>query len=172
MSQIKDDGLVLASRKEFSSYLGLFYVVWSTAEIETSYALGQFLSLPHAETHLVTARMEFSRKVALLRALVTKSTHKNKAAVVGALNKMQNESKRNVFAHSFIRSTHTTVTFVERTWEGTYKTKKHKFTLDEFQSHVLTFQKAARAFGSALQIDAGDFQDFCDAADTSAANKA
>jgi hypothetical protein len=116
--------------------------------------------------------MEFSRKVALLRALVNKSTHKNKASIVGSLNKMQNESKRNVFAHSFLRSDHRTVTFVERTWEGAYKTKKHKFTLAEFQSHVLAFQKAARAFSSALQIDAKDFQDFCDAADTSAANKA
>ncbi len=90
----------------------------------------------------------------------------------GALNKIQNESKRNVFAHSFLRSTKTTVTFVERTWEGDYKARTHVFTLDEFSDHVRRFQTAARAFAKALQIDDRDFQAFCFAADSSAARKA
>jgi hypothetical protein len=162
-----DSHLVIASRKEFSAWLGLFYVVWSGAEVVTAYAVGKFLSLAHEETHLLTARMEFARKTALLRALISRSDHPKKAALKGALNKMQNESKRNVFAHSFLRSDLKTVTFVERTWEGDFKVRLHKFTLEEFIEHVERFQVAGREFERALGMTDmdKDFQAFCFAAD-------
>ena len=162
--------LPVAGSKEFSAWLGVFYVTWSIAENEMAQAIEAQLRLPHFETHLLTARMEFSRKAALLRALISRSDHPNKAAIKGALNKIQNKSKRNVFAHSFLATNETEVIFVERTWEGEFKARMHKFTMPEFITHVQNFIAAATALSTALAVTPADYRAFCDAAMSLASN--
>lgn len=155
---------VLATQPEFTRILGTFYAVWSSAELCVSWAIGHFLRINYEETHVLTAGMEFGRKAILLRALVKRSDHKHKDSILGALNKIHNDSKRNAFAHSFISSTLTTVTFVERSGAGGYKATAHTFTLPEFAAHVNALIEHSAALSNALDFQSVESQKFGDAA--------
>ena len=155
---------VLATQPQFTQLLGTFYAVWSSAELCVSWAIGNFLRITLEETHVLTAGMEFGRKAMLLRALVKRSDHKHKDLILGALNKVQNDSKRNAFAHSFISSTLTTVTFVERYGGGEYKATAHTFTLPEFEAHVKALIQHSAALSTALDFQPVESQKFGDAA--------
>lgn len=151
----------VALTAEFNMALGWFYTAWASTEGTMDCAICRFLRLSPQETHLLTASMEHGRKASLLRALITRSDHKNKAALLSALNAIQNDSLRNVFAHSYIASDEKVVTFIERSRGGPYKAKEHHFTLDEFRMHVERFLLAAQAFEQSLNLvplELGAFQ--------------
>ena len=73
--------------------------------------------------------MEFARKSALLRNLIYRSDDPKKKLLLRLIGKIQNESKRNVFAHAFIISGPNDVTFIDRSRGGDYAAKKHTFTV-------------------------------------------
>ena len=150
----------LAFDERFLRDVGLFNGTWSAFDIISDYAVGQFLGLPHEITHLLTAGLEFHRKARLLRELIQRSDHTKKKDLLTALNVLQNEGKRNVFAHSFMRSRDDRVTFVERTRHGPLQAKEHHFTGPEFQAHVLKVVEAANTFQLALGVTSQHLEEF------------
>lgn len=148
----------------FVENLGLFYAMWSSLETTVDYLIGRYIKLPHEETHILTAGMEFGRKANLLRTLVMRSADPEKETIRGLLSKIQNESKRNLFAHSMINSNANSVTFIYRKTGGVYSAKETRFTAEEFRDHVRTIAYLARDFHNAAKIDDADFQLFGKAA--------
>lgn len=151
---LRDDEL-LSMKNEFLGLVGAFQQAWANAEVAIDLAIRDLLRLTTDEAHLLTAGLEFNRKASLLRSLIGKSDYKKKAQAVKALNTMQNESKRNVFAHSYIASNRTTVSYIERSRGGKYKATEHNFTLLQFAAHTSKFAGASMEFSEALgQTDA------------------
>src|SRR5438552_3187255 len=127
----------LHMRPEFVMLLGTFHGAWGTLELVADFAIGRLLNLEPMVTHLMTSRVDFNRKARILRYLTKR--HKNRTAMMGALNKIQNESKRNVLAHAYIISDERTVSFIERTAQGEIEGKPHTFDLAGFAEHVRIF---------------------------------
>jgi hypothetical protein len=150
----------LALTAEFQHVLGSFYLLWSSFEFIVDFAIWRFLKLEPTVAHLMTAGLDFNRKARLLRGVIKRSGHTKTAQLQTALNEIQNESKRNVFAHSFWMATPTTVTFIERSRHGPMEIKQHTFTLEEFRSHVLRIEKACSDFEEALAVPREDILDF------------
>ena len=90
--------------QNFVWFLGAFFGTWATLELVASYGIGKFLRISHEEAHILTSGMEFGRKAMLLRNVVRRSDDPKRAQILGAVGKIQNESKRNVLAHAFIIS--------------------------------------------------------------------
>jgi hypothetical protein len=162
---------MLSQDPRFVSYLGVFWGCWASIELTTCYAIGKFLQIPAEETHVLTAGMEFNRMATLLRNLVKRSEHPNKTKILDAINALQNDSKRNIFAHGFILSDATTVTFLERSTRGYYDAEYHKFTLLQFKEHVDRVIRDGTALEQALETPSDEFEAFGRAA-FSAARKA
>ena len=98
------------------------------------------LKITNEDAHLITAGLELNRKATLLRNLLRRSDHPQKSKAIGALNKIQNDSKRNILVHSYLGGTPTTINFIERSKGGAvFHAKNHKFTFEEFQRHVDQF---------------------------------
>jgi hypothetical protein len=144
--------------------LGKFYTTWLVLEATIDYTIGRFLKLPHNETHILTAGMEFGRKASLLRVLIDRSDIRNKLEIKQLLRKIQEESKRNIFAHSIIASNPTSVSFFYRKMDGTFSITEHSFTHAEFESHVRKMTSFAHNFSNALNVDMNEFQEFSRAA--------
>jgi len=149
-----EKGPSLVHGEEFAAWLGRFYQFWSYAEMATSLAIGELLRITDEEAHLLTARMEFSRKAGLIRELLKRRKHPNESAIRSALNKIQNESKRNILAHSILLSDDTALTFIERGWQQDYVSEVHQFTMEEFVKHVHRFALATGDLGRALGLSA------------------
>jgi len=141
---------------EFNMNFGMFHTAWASAEVMMDYAIGEFLRLTPEEIHLVTSGMEHGRKAMLLRNLIGRGKHPNRDELLRTLKIIQNESLRNVFAHSYILSDETTISFVERSRGGRYQATEHEFSLQEFKDHVDAFLNASRDFQAALGLDTGD----------------
>lgn len=153
-----------SSSLQFHSSLGRFYQVWCAVEFSVDLAIGMFLKIPDEQTHRLTAAMEFGRKAVFLRSLIANSDHKQKDNLVIALNALQNESMRNVFAHSFIMSSPKDVSFVERSPHGKFQVHVHPFTPAKFKEHVARFVRHAQDFENALGIERDVFERFGQAA--------
>lgn len=144
----------------FKADLGFFYRLWTVSDALMDFSLGQFLRLTDDETHIVTSGMPFGRKTALLRSLVARSKHKDKGKIKKLINSIQNESLRNVFAHSYIASDDKVISFVERSHSSDYWAKEHRFTMHEFNEHVTQFAYNLKELGDALEIDEDRFRMF------------
>ena len=160
----------LAFDIKFTTIFGLFHVGWSVAESAIDYAIGQFLQLASEQTHLLTAGIDHGRKIMLLRDLIARSDHANRTELLRTLKIIQNESLRNVLAHSYIASDDKTITFIERRRGGPYSVKLYEFTLKEFRDHVRKFTQAAQDFEKALGFTREDLSGFLNAA-SSASHK-
>ncbi len=141
---------ILARTERFERLVGQFYMYWSAFDFAVDFAIGYFLKTPPEVAHLMTAGMDFHRKARLLSALIKRSTHPKKAQLQGALRKGQNESKRNIFAHSFWYSSATAVTFVERTRQGDLTAIEHRYTEIQFKTHLAAFKAAALEFETSI----------------------
>lgn len=148
----------------FLLMLGYFHAMWATLDLALCYGIGKFLGLKAEECHVLTSGMEFGRKLTLLRNLVYRSDHLHKTKIMALLGKIQNESKRNVFAHSFIISDQKTVTFIERSRGGDYKVTRHNFTLKEFYAHVESLGTHAEELTHLIVPSYDEFQRFAEAA--------
>ena len=107
----------------------------------------------------------------LLRALVNRSDRKNKGEIIECLSFFVEQSKRNVFAHSFARSSEENVTFVTRDNHGKFKVTEHSFTPSEFGAHVNAFIDVAKAFEKEVGLTRENIEAFSYAA-TGLASKA
>jgi hypothetical protein len=139
----------LANNDRFQQLLGRFNVIWSIVDFESSLVLGNLLGLSHEQTHLLTTKMPFNVKANLIRALLRPQKTDKARAIATAINKIQNQSKRNVFAHSYIMSNATSVTFIDRSVDAELVVSAHVFTLPEFETHVANLAVAAKEFGEA-----------------------
>jgi hypothetical protein len=108
--------------------------------------------------------MEFGRQLTLLRNLAYRSDDPNKGRITTLVAKIQNESKRNVFAHSYITSSTTVLTFIERSRGGDYKVTRHQFTLLEFVDHIQNFVDAAAELETLLEAGPQELRRFSEAA--------
>jgi hypothetical protein len=149
---------------EFSSYLGTFHAAWSSAELTVDYMIHKLLRISRLQAHHLLAGMEIGRKMRLLDGLLARSDLKNKAELLGGLRKMQNDSMRNVFAHSYIWSDEHYVKFINRRSGGRYEAKEHSFTMIKFRMHVEEFVVTGNNFYTSLAIDYDDLQKFAAAA--------
>jgi hypothetical protein len=154
----------LALTKPFLSDLGLFYGMWSALETTIDYQIGKLLNLPHDETHIITAGMDFGRKANILRVLLKKMELPEKEHMIALIAKIQNESKRNIFAHSQLHSDENTVTFIHRKMGGTYSATETTFTAPEFHEHVADITTLTVEFHRLLAIDQTDLLAFGQAA--------
>src|ERR1700722_17381085 len=145
---------------DFVWSLGAFFAQWATLELVTSYGICKFLKISFEDAHILTSGMEFGRKSMLLRNLAYRSDAPEKGQIIRLLAKIQNESKRNVFAHSFIMSGPQTVTFIDRSRGGDYVATKHTFTVREFFDHVAGFTNHAAALEKCLGLDKGELHRF------------
>lgn len=136
----------------YHKVMGLFNGCWSSVDLVTDYAIYKFLNVTPQQAHLITSGMMFGRKARLLADLIGRSDHPNKAAILGAFNKVRANNKRDVFAHGYIWSDYDSVTFTERSISGEFKAVQHRFTLKELQSHVLQFTLAAEEFWNILGV--------------------
>lgn len=154
----------LCFHPDFLHALGLFNGAWASLELMTSYGIGKFLKISFEEAHVLTSGMEFGRKATLLRNLVYRSDDQDKQAIINLIGKIQNESKRNVFAHSYIISNPERVTFIDRSRGGDYVATEHSFSLWEFAEHVGSFTKTAGTLERAIVKDMAELHDFAKAA--------
>ncbi len=150
----------LTDSRHFNAQYGWFHHIWAINEAMIDCAIGKFLRLNFAETHILTAGMEHGRKVALLRNLVSRSDHQNKAKILRPLKIIQNESLRNVFAHSYIASDDKTIFFIDRSRGGPYRAKEHKFSMTEFEDHVEKFSNASVDLQTAIVFEPLEIEAF------------
>jgi hypothetical protein len=155
---------------EFHRSLGLFHAAWAAMELTLDYMIGQFLKIPYEETHRLVAGIEMGRKIRILESLLQRNDHKNKSALIGALRRIQNESKRNVLVHSLIWSDHEMIVFINRSFGQQYEAKKHTFTLPEFEKHVEQFILDATKFYEAACLEDAALQAFGEAAISAISN--
>src|ERR1700730_3783611 len=154
----------LSFRDDYTQLMGRLQSQWAALEIITDYAIGKFLKVTDGQAHLITSGMMFGRKGRLLADLIAKSDHPRKAAILGAFNKLRGMSKRDMFAHSYLRSTKDTVTFLDRSVSGEFRAEEHTFTLEEFRAYVMDFEIAIGAFQASLGATRGQFEAFAKAA--------
>jgi hypothetical protein len=156
----------LITDPRFLLFLGSFYASWTAADMTLDFAIGRFMDLPADTTQMLTAGMQYGNKIRILREVIRKGEHKNKAKLLTALNKMQNESKRNVFAHSYLIGSSgpaeffDKVSFVERPPGGEYIVREHEFTLEEWKDHCVDFAEASKDFWDALGATNDELQEF------------
>jgi len=150
--------------QRFLALLGYFHVIWASLDLLLCYGIGAVLKIEAEECHVLTAGMEFGRKITVLRNIIHRSTHPKRKELIGLLGKIQNESKRNVFAHSFVLYDEQTLTFIDRTRGGDYQVKLHRFTVDEFAEHVISFGEAVEGLTEILCPDYENYRRFALAA--------
>jgi hypothetical protein len=149
---------------EFNLWLGRFYGAWLSAELTIDYMIGKLLRISHVRAHHLLAGMEVGRKMRLLEGLLQRSNLENKDHAIGHLRKLQNDSLRNVFAHSYLRSDQYTVTFTNRKFGQKYEAKEYKFTIIKFRMHIKEVLANGGKFYESMQIDYKDLQAFGSAA--------
>ena len=144
-----DKSKVIQVHPNFILNLGLFHGAWSSIDLTIDCAVWKFLGIPVEQIHIITSGMMSGPKIRLLHGLVVRSDNPQKAAVIGALNRLQNDAKRAALTHSYVYSDDKTVTFLERP-AGGQKPREHNFTLVEFQEHVQGLANAGRDLWLAL----------------------
>jgi hypothetical protein len=133
-------------------------------------AIGRFLNLTDYEAQILTSGVEFGPKARLLYELVKRSLHPKRADILHSLNKLRNDAKRNVLAHSYLIADRESVTFLERSRGTDYTVKKHQFTHLEWQKHVTTTLQAGEEFWKALGYKHEELEAFALAALSTAKN--
>jgi hypothetical protein len=154
----------LSFRDDYTQLMGRVQSQWAALEIITDYAIGKFLKVTDGQAHLITSGMMFGRKGRLLADLVAKSDNPKKAEILGAFNKLRGMSKRDMFAHSYLRSSEDSVTFLDRSVSGEFRAEEHTFTLKEFRAYVTDFEIAIGAFRTSLGASSEQLVDFANAA--------
>lgn len=144
----------------FLGLYGSFHGAFGVLDLVVDIGIGKLLSLGSEETHIITTAIDFSRRAQMLMDLVRLKDHPQKDVVIAAIQKIQQEAKRNAFAHSYLSASEHVVTFVHRHRENTLKPKRHNYTREEFRVHVESFMKTAADLETALGITQVDFDAF------------
>ena len=116
--------------------------------------------------------MMFGPKASLLRALVKRSSDSRKSEILGALGKLQNDSKRNIIAHGFLGILPARgISFLNRSVQnGEYTCTLIDFTDAEFTQHVDAVLQHSDDLRSALGLSGMMREEFGKAALTAATN--
>jgi len=145
------DAKPFANTPEFCAALGWFYAVWSNTELNIDYAIGKLENISPEKTHALVAKLKFSDKVKLLRVLLNKSAYTNIDKLQQYLNRIEKDSLRNAFSHSFLASDADSVMFIHRKSErGKYSPMMYHFPVDGFLAHVKYFARLSADFQKAL----------------------
>jgi hypothetical protein len=150
-----------AHAPELWAALGQFYVVWTRTELTIDCAMWKLRGTDTTpeNAHKDSARMKFGAKCAQLQTLLGNSKLPNGGKAKELLNRIQHESLRNVFAHSFLVSDEHSVTFIHReleTGEGT----PHTLLRQEFFDHVQNFVDLSVDFQQALGLSNDQVAEF------------
>jgi hypothetical protein len=143
-----------ANTDEFYRSLGGFFAAWSRTELVIDCAIWKALGTETPEeAHERSAGTTFSDKCKQLRALIDdgKVPHK----VRKMLDQIENDSLRNVFAHSILASDEHMVLFIHRKIERPskqYRTMPYRLTRDEFLTHVAKFAQLSINFEQATGL--------------------
>jgi len=148
---------------DFHKLLGQFHGMWLQLDPLLDYSIGYFLSIPAEDTHILTAGMEFGKKLRILIDLIQRYPDPKKAELIKQLRILQG-SKREFITHAYIESDKTNVNFISRSRGGDYKATKLEFTIDEFRAHVIKIVLAAQAYENAMDVRLSDFVEFANAA--------
>lgn len=147
----------------YNATLGQFHNNWSAIDLYTDYAIYKFLNVTALQAHLITSGMMFGRKARLLGDLIKHSDDPRKILILRAFSKIR-KANRDIIAHSYVRSDAISVTFLERSISGDFRTTEHTFISDEFRAHVLYIADAAIEFYDALDIVSEELDAFVNAA--------
>ncbi|MBX3505174.1 MAG: hypothetical protein KF895_06805 [Parvibaculum sp.] len=118
--------------------IGLFQTLWMNVETLTDFAIGKFLKVSHEQAHLVTAGLMFGRKARLLADLVARSDHPRRSELLGIVNKIRGQTKRDVLFHSTIGASEdgTKLVFTHRDAGQSLRVVEYSFTKKEFINHL------------------------------------
>jgi hypothetical protein len=153
-----------ANTRHFYEYLGRFYAMWSATELNIDLMIGRLLKITPEQTHALVAGMQFGRKAALFRSLLSESDYSNISELKRFLSRIKNESLRNVFTHSIMFTGTDSVTFIHRYSRDDYKANGYHFKADGFVAHVKEFLQLAEDFGKALNISPDELKVFAKSA--------
>ena len=106
----------------------------------------------------------FGPKARLLADLVGRSDHPKKAEILGPLNRVRGDTKRNEIAHGYLWSDDNRVRFIQRITSGEFQCRVLEFNYEQFKDHVLKLINDSTALYTALEIDYADINAFADAA--------
>ena len=156
-----------ANTPQFYAALGWFHAVWSGTELNIDYAIGRLKKMPPEQTHALVAGLRFSDKIKMLKQLLSKSDYGNVSELEQYLTRIESNSLRNTFSHSFLVSNSNTVAFVHRrSNRGQYLCEGYRFAADNFFAHVQEFVQLSHDFERALGFSAKEIGDFAAAAIT------
>ena len=156
--------LPLTVSPEFRMALGTFHGAWCSLDMIVDFAIGKLLNLKPEQTHLMTAGMLYGAKFRLLAELLRRSDHPRKSELLGALNKVRNNAKREVITHAYLQASADRVWFLTRTRGGEYKASALGFGYQEFVDHVEIFTQAGTDFEKALGVTQDELREFWEAA--------
>jgi len=155
------DAKPFANTKEFCAALGWFYAIWSSTELNIDCIIGKLKGTPPEQTHALLAGLKFSGKLKLLRSLLSESGLPNVAELNEFLERIENDTLRNTFAHSFLASDPDSVTFVHRKLDGNkYSCIGYRFAAGGFFTHVQNFAELSHDFEKALGFSRKEIGEF------------
>jgi hypothetical protein len=150
--------------KDFHRLLGLFHSIWLSVDPLIDFQIGRLLNSDLVDTHILTAGMEFGRKLRILIDLLKRSDLKNKAALIESLRVLQRARRENI-THAYIATSPTTLVFNYRSRGGEFTASRLSFSIKGFEDHVQKMIRAAQAFQNGLAVPVSEFDEFIAAAD-------
>jgi hypothetical protein len=151
-----------ANTDEFYRSLGGFFAAWNRTELVIDCAIWKALGTETPEeAHKRSAGTKFSVKCKQLRTLIDDGKVPHEAR--GMLDQIQNDSLRNVFAHSILASDEHMVLFIHRKIErpsGEYRPIGYRLARDEFLTHVAKFAQLSVNFERATGLTDKEVRDF------------
>ena len=86
--------------RDFHRLLGLFHSIWLSVDPLIDFQIGKLLNSNYIDTHILTAGMEFGRKLRILIDLLKRSDLKNKDVLIESLRMLQ-QSRRENITHAY-----------------------------------------------------------------------
>ena len=159
---LRDKPTPFANTPEFCAALGYFYAAWSRTELAIDCATWKALGAETAEkAHERSARTKFRDKCKQFRALLDGGKFEHGEQVRELLARIEYNSLRNVFAHSFLASDEQSVTFIHRKVErGKYQPTGYTIPRDDFIDHVQNFVQLSFDFEQAVGLSHKEVADF------------
>ena len=156
--------LPFANTIEFCYALGRFYTAWSRAELAIDCAIWKARGTETAEeAHARSARMKFSDRCKELQELLDADKAPNAQKMKELLQQIEQDSFRNVFAHSILASDEHKVIFIHRRVERPsrkYRADTYEATRENFLTHVDLFIQLCLDFEQAAGLSDKEVRDF------------
>jgi hypothetical protein len=152
-----------AHTDEFNRLLGMFHFNWSAADLHVDYAIYKFSGVTPLQAHLITSGMLFGRKMRLLVDLIKHGDHSKRTELLAVLGRIT-KANRDIIAHSWVRSTASSVVFLERKISGPFSAKEHAYSITEFTDHVTEVASAGMLFRELLGVNSVELHAFANAA--------